>query len=223
MKIAGFKKQSLIDYPGNISSVIFTQGCNFRCGYCHNPDLVLPEKFDKTYNKNEIFKYLKRYNKMLDAVCITGGEPTIHNDLPDFIKDIKKLHLKVKLDSNGTNPKILQYLFKNKLVDFVAMDIKHSLKFDMYNKTIGNFITKKSFEKILNSIDLIQNSDIDYVFRTTVVKTLHTKEDIKNLKKIFGKNYQIQNFNPEIILNPNLNYEAFSVNEFKELELIVDY
>ncbi len=95
MKIAGFKKQSLIDYSGNISSVVFTQGCNFRCGFCHNPDLVLPEKFGNTYSEDDIFNYLIKYKNLLDAVCITGGEPTIHKDLPIFISKIKELDLKV--------------------------------------------------------------------------------------------------------------------------------
>jgi pyruvate formate lyase activating enzyme len=143
MKIAGFKKQSLIDYSGNISSVVFTQGCNFRCGYCHNPDLVLPERFGNIYSEEKMFEYLAKYKKMLDAVCITGGEPTIHKDLPSFISRIKELGLKIKLDSNGTNPDMLKYLFENKLVDFIAMDIKHILDFKAYNETVGNWISKE--------------------------------------------------------------------------------
>jgi pyruvate formate lyase activating enzyme len=217
MKIAGFKKQSLIDYPGNISSVVFTQGCNFRCGYCHNPDLVLPEKFGNLYEEGKIFDYLIRYSKMLDAVCITGGEPTMYKDLPIFITRIKELGLKIKLDSNGTNPEMLHYLLENKLVDFIAMDIKHILNFRIYNQTVGNWISKEVFSKILNSINLIKNSNIDYEFRTTIAKGLHSKEHIQILKKQFGTNYQIQNFNPEIVLNPDLNLEPFSENEFTEL------
>lgn len=217
MKIAGFKKQSLIDYSGNISSVIFTQGCNFRCGFCHNPDLVLPEKYGGTYDNDEIFVYLKKYAKMLDAVCITGGEPTIHKDLPQFISKIKDLDLKVKLDSNGTNPRMLKDLIDKNMVDFIAMDIKHKLEFDFYNKSVGNWINEKVFIKILSSINIIKNSKIDYEFRTTVVKGLHKKEDIKVLKNKFGKNYQIQNFNPEIVLNPDLDLEPFSESEYQEL------
>lgn len=217
MKIAGFKKQSLIDYSGNISSVIFTQGCNFRCGFCHNPDLVLPEKFGITYNEEKILEYLTKYIKMLDAVCITGGEPTIHKDLPLFISKIKELDLKVKLDSNGTNPEMLKSLIKQNMVDFIAMDIKHQLKFELYNKTVGNWISEDVFAKILNSIDIIKKSKINYEFRTTVAKGLHKKDDIKILKKQFGKNYQIQNFNPEIVLNPDLDLEPFSESEYKEL------
>lgn len=217
MKIAGFKKQSLIDYSGNISSVVFTQGCNFRCGFCHNPDLVLLEKFGKTYDNKEIFEYLKKYAKLLDAVCITGGEPTMHKDLPQFISKIKKIGLKVKLDSNGTNPKMLKDLIDNNMVDFIAMDIKHQLEFELYNKTVGNRINEDVFAKILNSINIIKNSKIDYEFRTTIAKGLHKKEDIKILKNQFGENYQIQNFNPKIILNPKLKIKPFSKSEYKEL------
>ncbi|MEA3505406.1 MAG: anaerobic ribonucleoside-triphosphate reductase activating protein [Bacteroidota bacterium] len=217
MKIAGFKKQSLIDYPGNISSVVFTQGCNFRCGFCHNPNLVLPEKFEAVYDEEEIFDYLTKYSKLLNAVCITGGEPTMHKDLPLFITKIKELGLKIKLDSNGTNPDMLQYLFKNNLIDSIAMDIKHILEFKEYNNAVGNFITKETFLKVLNSIDLIKSSKIDYEFRTTVAKGLHNKKHIRILQKQFGVNYQIHNFNPEIVLDPNLNIKPFSESEYKEL------
>lgn len=218
MKIAGFKKQSLIDYPGNICSVVFTQGCNFRCGFCHNPDLVLPEKFGNTFSNNEIFDYLSKYKKMLDAVCITGGEPTIYKDLPIFIKDVKALGLKIKLDSNGTNPEMLEYLFENSLVDFIAMDIKHILDFNIYNQTTGHFLNKQTFSKIITSINQIKNSKINYEFRTTVVKGLHSKEHIRILKKQFGANYRIQNFNPEILLDSNFNFESFSESEYNSLK-----
>jgi len=217
MKIAGFKKQTLIDYPGYISSVVFTQGCNFRCGFCHNPELVLPEKYGATYDEDAIFMYLKKYNKILDAVSITGGEPTIHKDLPEFINKIKQLGLKVKLDSNGTNTEMLDYLIKTELIDFIAMDIKHLLNYKTYNKTVGYHINKNTFNKILQSIDLIKSSEIDYQFRTTIVKGLHTIKQIRVLQKQFGAKYQIQNFNPEIILNPDLNIEPFSLSEFEEL------
>jgi pyruvate formate lyase activating enzyme len=219
MKIAGFKKQSLIDYPGHISSVIFTQGCNFRCGFCHNPDLVLPEKFRQTYKEEEIITYLKKYSKMLDAVCITGGEPTIHNDLPELITKIKDIELKVKLDSNGTNPEMLKELLNYERIDFIAMDIKHVLDFEKYNKAVGNFINHRIFENILRSIELIQNAGIDYEFRTTVIKGLHTIDDILFLKNTFKENYKIQNFNPEVVLDPHTNYSAFTNEEIEMLAI----
>lgn len=217
MKIAGFKKQSLIDYPGNISSVVFTQGCNFRCGFCHNPDLVLPENFGAVYSEEHVFDYLYRYKNLIDAVCITGGEPTIQYDLPDFIRRVKKLNLKVKLDSNGTNPGMLRQLFKNRLVDYIAMDIKQILEFDAYNMIVGNWINRKTFSKILESIELIENAEVDHEFRTTVIKGIHQREQIQNLKQRFGKNYKVQNFNPEIVLDPNLGGEPFPESEYKSL------
>jgi pyruvate formate lyase activating enzyme len=217
MKIAGFKKQSFIDYSGNISSVIFTQGCNFRCGFCHNPNLVLPKKFGETYNNEEIKAYLKKYAYLLDAVCITGGEPTIHRDLPLFISEIKTIGLKVKLDTNGTNPKMLKKLISNKQIDFIAMDIKHLLIYEYYSKVVGNCINNEIFNKIKSSISIIRSSTIDYEFRTTIAKGLHKKNDIKILKKYLGEKYHIQNFNSEIILNPKLNIETFSKVEFDEM------
>jgi len=217
MKIAGFKKQSLIDYPGNITSVIFTQGCNFRCGFCHNPELVLPEKYGKTLSTELVFNYLKKYNKLIDAVCITGGEPTIHNDLPQFIETIKNLNLKVKLDSNGTNPKMLKHLLSEKLIDFIAMDIKHILEFENYNNIVGNFITPETFKNILLSIDIIEQSAIKYEFRTTIIKNIHTIGDINYLKTRFKTNYKLQQFNPEIVLKQNTNMQAYSNEEFEKL------
>ena len=206
MKIAGFKKQSLIDYPGNISAVVFTQGCNLRCGFCHNPDLVLPEKFGNTISESVILDYLNKRKTLLDAVCITGGEPTLHKDLPNFIEKIKKLGLKVKLDSNGSHPSMLKALIKNKLIDFVAMDIKHLLNYKAYNKTVGYSISENIFKEIQESIEIIKSSGIDYEFRTTVVGGLHSISDIKYLQNIFP-NLKIQNFNGDIVLNPELKFK----------------
>ncbi|MEA3316706.1 MAG: anaerobic ribonucleoside-triphosphate reductase activating protein [Bacteroidota bacterium] len=217
MKIAGFDKQSLIDYPGNITSVIFTQGCNFRCGFCHNPELVLPEKFTKTFSENLILDYLAKHNKLLDAVCITGGEPTLHSDLPVFIEKIKLLNLKVKLDSNGTNYSMLMYLIKENLIDFIAMDIKHILEYEKYNKIVGNYLSLQQYTEILKSIKLIEKSNIQYEFRTTIIKNMHTLQHIKDLKNRFQKNYKLQKFNPEKVLNRNIVMESYSEKEFNNI------
>ncbi len=217
MRIAGFKKQTLIDYPGNISSVVFTQGCNLRCGFCHNPDLVLPEKFSKPFNEEQVFNYLFRYKQLLDAVCITGGEPTIHSDLPKFIERIKKIGLKVKLDSNGTNPTMLRRLIDSNLLDFIAMDIKHRLNFGLYNRTVGFAINKTIFDNIRKSVNIIQNSGLRFEFRTTVVRSFHSKKDVAILTKQFGQNFKIQNFNSEVVLNPELELQQFSAHEFEQL------
>ena len=217
MKIAGFKKQSLIDFPGNISSVVFTQGCNFRCGFCHNPELVLPEKFTSLYRESDMFTYLNRFKSMLDAVCITGGEPTVHNDLPEFIERIKRLGLKVKLDSNGTNPAMIKSLINSGVVDFIAMDIKHLLIFERYNDTVGGVMGSGMFDKVLMSVDFIANSGVDYEFRTTVVKGLHKKEDIVELKRRFGVRYKINNFNLDVVLNTEKSYTPFSEKEIEQM------
>ncbi len=218
MKITGFKKQSLIDYPGNISSVVFTQGCNFRCEYCHNPDLVLPEKFGSSYQEDDLFAYWQKYQHLLDAVCITGGEPCIHSDLPDFIGKIKNLGLKVKLDTNGTYPNQIKYLTENKLIDSIAMDIKQVLDFNTYKRGVGYALTKQNYENVIESIQLIENSGIAYEFRTTAVKGLHSIDQIKSLKYRFGKAYKIQNFNPSISLKPNAGFRAFSKAEICEMD-----
>jgi pyruvate formate lyase activating enzyme len=217
MKIAGFKKQSLIDYPGNISSVVFTQGCNFRCDYCHNPNLVLPEKYDTCFNEDDLFTYWNRYKHLLDAVCITGGEPCIHKDLPYFIHKIKQIGLKVKLDSNGTNPDMLKYLIKNQLIDFIAMDIKHVLELNHYNSSVGQTLSHQNFKHILKSIRLIEESEIEHEFRTTVAKGLHTMDQIKSLKNRFKTSYTIQNFKSDITLNKNHHFEAWTNKELSEM------
>ena len=216
MKIAGFKKQSLIDFPGHISTVVFTQGCNFRCGFCHNPDLVLPRKFGPLYDQQQVFSYLKRFQHLLDAVCITGGEPTLQSGLPAFIRRIKELDLKVKLDSNGSRPEVLSALLKENLLDFIAMDIKHILRFDYYNLAVGNILNQQLFENILQSVRLIEDSGIEYTFRTTVIKGLHHPEHIRQLRKRFGNHYKIQPFNPEVVLDPDMKGEPFSETELQQ-------
>ena len=221
MQIGGLQKLSLIDYPGKIACAVFLIGCNFRCGYCHNPALVLPEKIKKQpkISEKDFFDFLKKRKRLIEGVVITGGEPTIHSNLPDFIKKIKKFGYLVKLDTNGTNPEMLRKLIKEKLVDCIAMDVKapvgakiqkskaktqnDNLKF---NITKYNIITgvKKDLNKIKKSIEIIKNSDIDYEFRTTIIPTIHTKEDILQIAKDISpaKKYYIQNFKTEKTLDP---------------------
>ncbi len=216
MKIAGFQKQSLIDFPGNITAVVFTQGCNFRCSYCHNPNLVLQEKFEKPIAHNIVFDYLSKYKKLLDAVCITGGEPTLHPQLNEFIVKIKRLNLKVKLDTNGTNPDLLCLLIKDKLVDFISMDIKNEMNPESYQIITGN-IGDQTFEKVLKSVKLIKAHAVDYEFRTTVLKNIHTKNIIRKLKNEFGEKLKLQNFRTGMVLKPKEKLIAFEPEEFEEL------
>jgi pyruvate formate lyase activating enzyme len=171
MRIGGFVKQSLMDYPGKIAAVIFTQGCNFRCGYCHNPQLVLPELFlsNPEFASLNILSYLKERKSWLDGVVVSGGEPTIHKDLPLFLKEIKDMGYSVKLDTNGSNPFILEQIIKENLVDYIAMDIKTVLDSNTYSKLIGISNADFIIENIIASIYLIKQSNLDYEFRTTKI------------------------------------------------------
>jgi pyruvate formate lyase activating enzyme len=180
MLLGGLQRMTLIDYPGKVAATVFTVGCNFRCSFCHNPELVLKSEFlvlpgDNTLEK-EFFEFLKTRHGKLDGVCITGGEPTVQPDLIEFITKIKKLGFVVKLDSNGTRPDILRKLFDKKLLDYVAMDIKSSL--DNYRNTCGTDI---DLERIKLSVELIRNSGVDYEFRTTVVPGVHTVKEFEDV------------------------------------------
>jgi len=201
MKIGGFQKFSLIDFPGKLSAIIFTQGCNFRCSYCHNPELVDPEEFSKLIPEKEIFDFLKKRQGKLDAVSITGGEPTLHKDLPDFIRKIKEMGFLVKLDTNGTNPEMLNKIIEKDLVDYLAMDIKAPLA--KYSDITGSKINDTD---ILNSIRLLENSGVDYEFRSTVVKDLLTSDDVLNMGNMLGhaKRYFLQKFVPSKTLDKGL-------------------
>lgn len=198
LRIGGFEKLSLLDYPGKVSSIVFTSGCNFRCKFCYVPQLVLPEKIKETkeISESEVFFYLDKNKKLIDAVVVTGGEPTIFEDLPRFFQKIKARGFLTGLETNGTNPAMLELLVKNHLVDYIAMDIKTMLDFEKYNRIAGNVLSKKMFEDIKKSIKLILESKVDYEFRTTLVKNLHSREDILEIcRSIQGANaYYLQNF-----------------------------
>jgi pyruvate formate lyase activating enzyme len=198
MRIGGFVKQSLIDYPGKIAAVIFTQGCNFRCGYCHNPQLVLPELFlnKPEYIPLNIISYLNERKNWLDGVVVTGGEPTIHKDLPVFLKEIKALGYSVKLDTNGSNPNMLEQIVKDKLADYIAMDIKIPLEDGMYAKIIGISDVNKITENILASVLVLKNAQIDGEFRTTSIPGIHNEGMIELIKKYIDndKRYKINEF-----------------------------
>lgn len=192
MKIYGLQKLTLLDYPEKTACTIFTGGCNFRCPFCHNALLVTDIDDAKTYSEEEILDFLSKRRGLLDGVCITGGEPLINSDIADFIRKIKDLGYKVKLDTNGTFPKRLKELIDNRLVDYVAMDIKNSK--EKYGKTAG--MKNVSLSDIEKSINLLKLSGIDYEFRTTVVKELHTEEDISRIAEWIkgAKRYFLQNF-----------------------------
>lgn len=189
MNIAGVQKVTLLDYPGKVACEIFTQGCNFECPFCQNSSLI-PITNTGEFSEEEIFEYLNLRKNILDGVVITGGEPTVQKDLKEFIKKIKDLGLLVKLDTNGGNPKVLQELIDEKLVDYVAMDIKNI--FNKYNITAGK---KINLDNIKKSIEILKASKIDYEFRTTIIKEMHSLDDIVSICKLVGDaKYYLQNF-----------------------------
>ena len=217
MLIGGFQKFSLIDYPGKFCAIIFTQGCNFRCPYCHNPELVLPEKFNKPIPEKEIFSFLKQRVGKLDAVEITGGEPTLQSDLLDFMQKIKKMGFLLKLDSNGSNPEILKKAIELGCVDYFAMDVKAPL--DRYQEVTCSKVDPK---KIYQSIEIIMNSGLDYEFRTTIVKSLLSSEDIIEIGKLIkgAKLYALQKFisQPSLVDQKFINQETYSDDELARLK-----
>lgn len=194
MRIGGFQKQSFIDWSGKTAAVVFTKGCNYRCSYCHNRDLVLPEamKATKDIDVDAIFNFLETRVKWLDGVVVTGGEPTIHKDLPDFINRIKDLGLKVKLDTNGSHPILLKKLIDQQLIDYVAMDIKTVFELVHYQKicSVKNFMLVGLVKK---SLEILRNSKIEYQLRTTVLPNHHDQEKIEHLKSLFEGEYYVFN------------------------------
>jgi len=206
IEIGGFQRVSLIDYPGKVVSIIFTIGCNYRCPFCQNKDLVLRNyKNLRVYTYDEIFQKLEEAKNFIDGVEITGGEPTIWGEeLIELIKKLKEYGL-IKLDSNGSNPEILEKIIAQKLVDYIAMDIKTKLEPKKYAKAIGlsEEAIKTIFPRVLRSIELIRNSGIDHEFRTTVVPTIVEKTDIIEIANyIKGEKYALQQFEPKSTLNP---------------------
>lgn len=217
MRIGGYQKLTLIDYPGNIATTVFTVGCSFLCPFCHNPELVIRSKFisfDGDMEKN-FFNHLKNRVGKIEGVCITGGEPTIQPDIIDFIKKIKAMGFKIKLDSNGTRPDVLKKIISEKLVDFIAMDIKSSL--ENYEKAAG---CKVDTERIKLSVEMIMKSNIDYEFRTTVVPGLHKKSDFMAIAEWLNgaKSYYLQEYRDGIILNDAL--KKITLNKKIDLEKI---
>lgn len=217
MRIGGLQSCSLIDFPGNISAIIFTIGCNFRCPYCHNPELV-----DETADEIptvDVLAFLHSRMGKLDGVTISGGEPTMHDDLIPFIKEIKGMGFKVKLDSNGTRPDIIEQVQREKLVDYIAMDIK--APFTVYERAIARPV---DIEKIKKSVQLIMEGAVPYEFRTTVVKALLSPEDIENIgQDIQGARiYYLQKFVSSKILNPSfVKKTTYTNEEFESFKLVL--
>ena len=177
MIIHGLQKLTLVDYPGYMAAILFTGSCNFRCPFCHNGRLVLSAKDEPVVSQAEIFSFLEKRRGMLDGVVVTGGEPTLNKDLIPFLESIKALGYKVKLDTNGYRPDVLESALASGAVDYVAMDIKNSI--DMYPATAG--LCFFSPERIERSVDLLMAGNVEYEFRTTVVKEHHSEENFKRI------------------------------------------
>ena len=218
MIIAGLQKMTLTDFPENVACILFLKGCNFRCPYCHNSELIDYKIDDNYILKEEVFDFLKKRQGVLDGVVISGGEPTVNKDLPKLIKEIRDLGFKIKLDTNGTNPQMLKELLEDGLIDYVAMDIKNVPR--KYLETAG--LSEKNqqiLENVQKSIDILKKSKINHEFRTTIMKKYHNIEDLEEINKLIGKDekYFIQNFeDSEYVLDHNI--EPFSEKELKEIK-----
>lgn len=202
MRIAGYQPLTLIDYPGHVASIVFTQGCPFRCVYCHNPELI-PSTSDSEISEESILKRIKEDAAMLDGVVVTGGEPTTHPDLPEFLKKIKDLGLRVKLDTNGVNPRLIERCLQKEAVDFFAMDVKH--RWEKYNDVIGE-TPDIAVENCRKTFAMIQDCGIDHEFRTTIYSALHNEEDIMTIAGYLkpGELYALQQVRYEKTLTPGL-------------------
>ena len=188
MKIGGLIKFTLIDFPGRPAAVVFTQGCNFRCRYCHNPELVYPHLFLEPMPEEDLFAFLKRRQGTLEGVVITGGEPTLHEDILDFTAKIKQMGFAIKWDTNGTRPEMLREAYQRKLLDYVAMDLKAPL--EKYSAITGVDFNP---EIIKESMKLIKESGVPYQFRTTYDKEVLTDEDISAIRSLTDEqHYRVQ-------------------------------
>ncbi len=225
MEISGIQKFSMLDFPGRVSCILFTAGCNFRCGYCHNPEFVLPEKIEKIkdtfISKKAVFNFLDQREGLLDGVVISGGEPTMHSDLLDFIEELKNnFDYEVKLDSNGNKPKVLKEAINKDLVDYIAMDIKTDL--DSYIELAKG---STDTEKIKESIDFLINSDVEYEFRSTIIKGVHTEDNFEKMADMIegADIFYLQKYNSGHTLDPSFaRYEPFSDEEHEEIAEIFE-
>ncbi|MDD5980465.1 MAG: anaerobic ribonucleoside-triphosphate reductase activating protein [bacterium] len=212
MIIGGLQKTTLLDFPNHVACIIFTKGCNFRCPFCQNSTLIGIDHEDEI-SEEYIFDYLIKRQGILDGVVITGGEPTVQKDLKEFIKKIRKLGYKVKLDTNGYNPNVLKELIDENLLDYVAMDIKHT--FEKYHIVAGKILNT---DNILESIKRLEESDVCHEFRTTIIKEYHTIDDIIEITSYFKSDtpYYLQNFkNSSNVLDKSLH--GFTNEELEEI------
>lgn len=221
MILSWLQKLSLIDYPGKVACVVFTPGCNLRCRFCHNPDFVLPERIEEIRDsflwEKVFFSFIENRKWLLDGVSICGGEPTLQSWLIPFIRKVKSKGFFVKLDTNGRDPKLLQKLIDEKLIDYIAMDVKHT--WEKYPTLVGPISDIGPYKE---SVELIKNSVIEYEFRTTVIRSIHSPEDIRVITaQIYGaRKYVLQNFRSGTVLDSQFEGSSFSAKELYSLQSV---
>lgn len=215
MLISGIQPFTLMDYPGKTACVVFVPGCNFRCGYCHNPEFVLPEKIiklkDQFISEDAFFSFLFERKDLLDGVVVSGGEPTLAPDLIPFMQKIRRMGFSVKLDTNGNRSDVLQKALEARVVDYVAMDLKASLS--GYKKLVGPLVRP---ERIEQSIGLLRNSTINYEFRSTLLKEFHSAIMLSEMAQLIvgAKYWYLQKFRPGTTLLPAFSeYHSYSDEE----------
>lgn len=218
MIIGGFQPVTLLDYPQKVAAIIFTSGCNMRCPFCYNYKLVLPEHINQEifFDEQQILTFLKNRRRYLDGLVITGGEPTVQKDLADFLLKVKELNYSVKLDTNGLLPEVLNQLISQKLIDYIAMDIKGPIDDNYYQYSGVNQLLN-----IKNSIKIIMNSGLPYEFRTTLAKGLHSLDDaVKIAQEITGAQlYFLQMFKDEPTLDSQVKFSSFTLEEMEQIRL----
>lgn len=218
MQILGLNKTTLLDYPEHVAATVFTGGCNFRCSFCHNMDLVLGE-VEPALSTEDFFAFLEKRKGILDGVCITGGEPTLQKDLPDFIRGIRDKGYLVKLDTNGYRPKVLEELLRENLLDYVAMDIKSSV--ENYPRVTG--MADLDVTGIQESVSLLKSAGIPYEFRTTVVKGLHRIDEFDEIGRWLqgAEAYFLQAFRENEKV-PDKSLSSFSEAEMREMKQLAE-
>lgn len=222
MQISAVQQFSLLDFPEKTSCIVFTPGCNFRCGYCHNPEFVLPEELKKLkgsfIDEASFFRFLDGRIGLLDGVVITGGEPTIQHDLSQFIEKVKARGFLVKLDTNGSHPMLLDQLIRNGMLDYVAMDVKSSLA--GYPSLVGNRVSP---EKIKESIDILKQGNVPYEFRSTLIKECHPEAVLTDMANLLAgaDTLYLQSFRSGITLDSSYaQYHPFSSQEMKDIQTL---
>lgn len=226
LPIRGFTETSFVDLEGKILSVVFIGGCNLRCPYCHNPELV-QDLDDLSIVPNEVIdRCLVQHKDFIDGVCISGGEPLLYEEILNYLRHFKGLGLLVKLDTNGTLPHMLEGIIDQGLVDYIAMDLKAPLRYEDYSRSSGT-INKRLFEGVVRSVKILMEGKVDYEFRTTIVPTIHTERDIEEIADYIkgARRFVLQNFRPIKTLDPRYKYiKPYPIEEIKKIgELVSGY